>query len=122
MDQKTKRKSKRMLTEALIELAYSVESMDNEQNPLTKAQVLAEKIWKFALGTHTIIHKKTGAVMVGPSEPWAVHLILERIEGKVPILAEDGADRATAADKISDLSTARINKITGEVAGDSDAG
>ena len=77
---------------------------------MTKGEALADLLWKYALGFSTE-DPKTGKTVVEKPKAWAIQLIYDRLEGKVPIQTEVGIVKPTASERISDLSRDRINNM-----------
>lgn len=84
---------------------------------VSKAERLARYIWRCALP-----HVDDNGMMHEPSLSY-VRLLLERIEGKAAVAAEDKVNdgRETVPDKVSRMNAERLNRIAQEAAGDIDA-
>jgi hypothetical protein len=79
----------------------------------TREQALANLIWHRALGYTEERTDDEGTVheTYHPPEKWAIQLIWERMEGRVSeAKAEDGG-RITAAERVRELATQRINAL-----------
>ena len=104
-----------ILSKYLRALALDVESMTDDGDPVTKAQKLADLVWKYALGA---VDEKDSTKKAPPAV-WAITLLYERIEGKVPIAVPDESGRSLT-DKVSDLGKAKANALAEAAAEDSD--
>jgi hypothetical protein len=106
-----KRKAKRLLTDALNVLANSIESLDSGDNPVTKAQKLAEIVWNHAIGSE-MFNAKTGKRTQLKPQQWAIQLLFERLEGRVPVILDDvDGFGPGVADRVSELAEKKINDI-----------
>lgn len=104
---------KRLLTSALDRFAKQPHTIEKNGDTITKAEALAGLLWDYALGfTYTDV--KTGKDMVERPKAWAIQLIYDRLEGKVPMQSEAGTAKPTASEKISGLSKTKINQLTEE--------
>lgn len=80
---------------------------------VSKAEALARHIWKMALPY------KDDAGKLHPPTLAYVQIVLERIEGKTGMVAEEKeTGRETVPDKISRINAERVNKISAEVMGE----
>lgn len=95
-----------ILSKYLRALALDVESMDDEGTPLTKAQKLAELVWRYALG----MADEKDPTKKAPPAVWAIELLYNRIEGKIPLAVVEDQGRSLT-DKVSDLGKARANSF-----------
>lgn len=102
------RPTKRMLTKYLCELAEESETITNDGTPLTKAKLLAELIWKKALGY--IGKNDKGEDKWFRPESWAILLIWERLEGRVAQAVPEEKTGLTVGKKVSDLVRAKLNQ------------
>ncbi len=101
------------LTKHLRLLAMEAEGLSPDGDTETKAQALARLIWKRALGYTDIRRTEKGTVEVNcPPEVWAIQLVYERLEGKVANTAPEESGKLSAAERVSDLSKARINGLS----------
>ncbi len=96
------------LTEQLRKLADTVETIRDDGAVVTKGEALAQLVFKRALG-YKIEDVKTGEEKYIAPEQWAMQLIFERLEGKVPQTQPDEKDVLKASDKVSELAKSRIN-------------
>jgi hypothetical protein len=99
-----------ILTKYLRVLALDVETVDESGDPLTKAQVLAALVWRHALGFVQPDPNKKGAGTPIPPAVWAIELLYNRIEGKIPVAVVEESGRSLT-EKVSDLGKARINSL-----------
>ena len=95
-----------ILSKYLRALALDIESMSDDGDPITKAQKLADLVWKYALG---VTDEKDPTKKAAPAV-WAIELLWNRIEGKIPIALPDEGGRSLT-DKVSDLGKAKANAL-----------
>lgn len=123
-----KRYSNRELTDALRATGAEIYDTrivgeDGEIRSITRYEALAELLWKKALGwIEEVDEKGDKGVMVRTKrehkpESWAAQLIYERWEGKTPVAMPEVGRGLTAADRVRDLSKARINRLAKEASG-----
>ena len=101
-----------ILSKYLRALALDVETVNPEGDPVTKAQVLAGLVWKHALGFEDLRdpdNPEKGRVRVPPTV-WAIDLLYNRIEGKIPLAVVEDQGRSLT-EKVSDLGKAKINSL-----------
>jgi hypothetical protein len=81
----------------------------------TRAQCLAEHIWDAALGYKAKVYDKETRGFIekefGP-QTWAINLIFDRIEGKVPISEDNVLEGTSVASRVEEISKDRINDLT----------
>jgi hypothetical protein len=100
-----------ILSKYLRALALEVETMDAEGDPVTKAAALAALVWKHALGFEEFVNPdKPDVKRVVPPAVWAIDLLYNRIEGKIPLAVVEDQGRSLT-EKVSDLGKARINSL-----------
>ena len=108
---KRKKISRTAITQHLRELGNEVDQLrtttEGEVQVITRVEALAELVWKRALGW--IEDLGEGKKKYYKPEPWAIQLIYERIEGRVPQVIPSEKPGATIADKVGDLGKQRIN-------------
>jgi len=107
---KRKKISRHAITQHLRELGNEVDQLrtvDGETQVITRVEALAELVWKRALGW--IEDLGGGKKTYHKPEPWAIQLIYERIEGRVPQVIPSEKSGATIADRVGDLGKQRIN-------------
>jgi hypothetical protein len=112
------RYSSKELTKHLRALAMEAESLADSGETITKAEALSRLLWKKALGYTAMemrgeADKRVMTEVYHPPESWAIQMIYERLEGKVPQSAVDDAGKTTAAERVSDLARTRINMLAG---------
>jgi hypothetical protein len=98
----------KQLTLHLREIAAEAETMLDDGRVITKGEALAILLWRKALG-YAEIDKKTNEEVVHRPEAWAINLIFDRVEGKVPLSMPDERQGLTASDRISDLARTKLN-------------
>lgn len=113
------RLSGRMLTNHLRTLAGEAHTVTNSGDPLTREQVLADLIWKQALGWTEEFRDDNGTLIkkVHPPVAWAQQYLFERIEGRAPVSIPENEGGLKAADKVSDLAKQRVNQRAKAAAG-----
>lgn len=102
------------LTEAMRKLSAEAITITDSGDPVTRAQQLADLVWKFALGwTERRVNPNSGRMeeVFHPPVAWAIQWITERLEGKAPIAPQEDNVGIKAADKVRQLSVDRINKL-----------
>lgn len=113
----------RALTSELRKLAQESHTVTTDGTPLTREQVLADLIWKQALGWVEVIEERddSGTMrrkeIVHPPVAWCQQFLFERMEGKAPIAQGDSTGGVRAADKVRDLARQRINLLAKTAAG-----
>jgi hypothetical protein len=130
-----KRKAKidnRALTTKLREMAaevHDVEIVDEETGEIqviTRIESLATKLWNRALGWIEEVVEEDDDVpgkvrerkIVHKPEQWAMQLLYDRLEGRVPQALPDDGPGITAADKVGELAKSKINSMAKKAAGD----
>jgi len=80
----------------------------------TKAESLARIIWKRALGYTEMVTLKQGGIVEKVHSPNTamMHIIFERIEGKVQGDKESPRENMTVADRIGEQGKKAINEVT----------
>jgi hypothetical protein len=107
-----------VLSKYLRCLAVEVETMDNDGDPVTKAEALAKLVWQYALGFRTQ-DVKTDKETYTPPAVWAIELLYNRIEGRIPVAAPEESGKSLT-DKVGDLAKAKINAAAKAAAGTED--
>lgn len=104
----------RELTKHLRELAADIHDMTAEGDVLTKGQALARLLFQKALGytEKKIDDEGKESLVVHKPEAWAIQLIYDRIEGKIPQAVVEDETRVKAAERVRELATQRINAVT----------
>jgi hypothetical protein len=103
----------RALTEELRRLAGEAYTVNDGGDTLTRRDVLAEMIWKQALGWTEEVRDEDGNLkrVVHPPVAWCQQYLFERMEGKAPVAAPDEGSSIKAADKVRDLARDRLNRL-----------
>lgn len=94
----------KFLSQALKELAQEVHDTDGE-TVKTRAECLARIVWNSALGFKEKYIDSEGNLkekLIAP-QVWAINLIFDRLEGKVPSGDEDGKSEVTLAQRVEKL-------------------
>ena len=101
-----------ILSKYLRALALDVETTDADGDPVTKAQALATLVWKHALGfsKREPTEKNPNQMIEIPPATWAITLLYDRIEGKIPLAVIEDQGRSLI-DKVSDLGKAKANSL-----------
>jgi len=99
------RATSRQLTQHIRDLANEAETMLDDGTVLTKAELMARLIWKSALGWAD----ENGEVH--PPATWAITLIYDRMEGKVPQAIVDETATPSAAEKVGELAREQLNRF-----------
>ena len=91
-----------------------VRRSDGEDHIATKAEALARLIWKKALGYTETITGAGGKLQEKAHSPNTamMHIIFERIEGKVQGDKESPRENMTVADRIGEQGKKAINEVT----------
>lgn len=100
----------------LADLGEKIHSVDDEGNPITREQAVAELVWKMALGyTEKVRDIATGQwkEIYRPPVAWAMELVWDRREGKVAQAQTEEVGKIKAADKVRDLARSRLNALVG---------
>lgn len=106
------RYSGKELTKFLRQLAMEAEGFSPSGDVMTKAEKLAQILWKKALGSKEMVSTEAGMREVtNAPEAWAIQMIYERLEGKVGPTAVEEGGKVTAAEKVSELARDRINSV-----------
>jgi hypothetical protein len=101
-----------VLSKYLRALALEIHTTDNDGDPVSRAEALAELVWKHALGFQRPKdeHKPDGPKEVIPPATWAIELLYNRIEGKIPLAVVEDQGRSLT-EKVTELGKARINSL-----------
>jgi hypothetical protein len=98
-----------ILSKYLRALAVEIETTNADGDLVTKAAALADLVWKYALGGHKERDDK-GVEKTMPPAVWAIELLYNRIEGKIPLAVVEEQGRSLT-ERVSDLGKARINSL-----------
>lgn len=102
------------ISKYLEELGSRVHSVDDEGNPITREQAIAELVWKMALGyTEKVRDAATGQFkeVYRPPVAWAMELVWDRREGKVAQSAPEEPSKIKASEKVRSLARDRLNAL-----------
>lgn len=101
-----------VLSKYLRMLALEIETLDAEGDPITKAEALAKLVWKHALGFEEPLNpdKPDEGKRINPPAVWAIDILYNRIEGKIPVAVVEEQGRSLT-EKVSDLGKAKINSL-----------
>lgn len=83
-----------------------------EDRMATKAEALARSIWRDALGyTETKVNSEGKRIeLVHPPIRAAQSIVFDRIEGRAPASVTEGADKLTAAERVTEQVQKRISE------------
>ena len=85
--------------------------LDNEDKMVTKAEALARLIWKKALGYKEVnIVKGQPIDTIYHPDKGCMGLIFDRMEGKAPAALDEGDEKLTVAERVSEQGKKRINE------------
>ncbi len=84
-----------------------------EDRMVTKAEALARLIWKRALGYSEIRtdKDKVPVTYVIPPDKGCMSLIFDRMEGKAPAALDEGDEKLSVAERVSEQGKKRINEV-----------
>ncbi len=107
-----KTRAGKLLTRFLETIAEEVteiiiDPVTGEDKMVTKAEALARKIWKRALG-YKETDIKTGVESVHAPEQSKIGLIFDRIEGRAPTAGEDVKDKVPLSKRVSETGKKNI--------------
>jgi len=111
--------NRKQLTEKLAKLADEAVTIADDGTPITRAEALADLLFKKALGwTETRVDDEGNRKEVRHKpESWAIQLIYERLEGRVAQQQVEEAPRRKAKDRVSDLARKRASRLAEAVVG-----
>jgi hypothetical protein len=95
--------------------AELLETVDDSGRSLTRAEALADLLWRKALG-YTRLDPETKKEKYYPPESWAILAIYERLEGRSPMALTE-TKGGTVAERVSELGRDAINKLSTQIAG-----
>lgn len=108
------RYSGKELTKFLRQLAMEADDLSPDGATITKAEKLAQILWKKALGFKEMVVADGGArEIVHAPEAWAIQLVYDRLEGKVGPTAVEEGGKLSAAERVSELARTRLNSFVG---------
>jgi hypothetical protein len=99
-----------LLSRFLRQLATEVETISENGTPVTKAQVLAELVWKTALGYEKADPDDPNKKKYQPPAQWAIQMIYDRLEGRIPEALQD-TKGGTIAEKVTELGRKQVNEL-----------
>lgn len=101
----------RQIAEEETEFVKDPENVEDKM--VTKAEALARLIWKRALGYKETKENNDGTSTdyVYASDKGCMSLIFDRMEGKAPAALDEGDEKLTVAEKISEQGRKRVNKV-----------
>lgn len=111
----------RALTTELKKLAAQVHTISDDGTQLTRAEVLADLIWKMALGWTEKIETRDAdgnrkiREEYHPPVAWAMQYVFERTEGKAAPMVMEEQTGMRAAEKVRELAKQRINSLSKSV-------
>lgn len=103
----------KFLSSALRELSQEAHDTNGSETK-TRAECLAKLVWEAALGgdrrqwdakLESFVQK-----YMAP-QTWAIHLLFDRLEGKVAMSDEGGASELTLAQRVDKIDQDRINDL-----------
>ena len=105
----------RQLTTELRKLGDEVTGVDDEGEPVTRFEKLAERVWDYALGYHEQVRDEKGrpSTIYHPPVAWAAQYIFERVEGKAPQAPVEAVKKIKVADKVAEMAKRKINELAG---------
>lgn len=104
--------SPKQLTRHLERLAEEMHTVEDDGDPISKSEALAKLLWNKALGyTEQVLKAGEWVEVSRPPESWAIHLIYDRLEGRV-----NTSDKGKGTDtekpvheKVAEIAKARLN-------------
>ena len=105
--------SPKQLTRYLERLAEEMHTVEDGGKPLSKAEALAKLLWNKALGyTEQVLRDGTWAEVRHPPESWAIHLVYDRLEGRVDSTGKgkDTDGEKPVHEKVAEIAKARLNE------------
>jgi len=96
-----------------LEQTELIKDTDGEDRLVSKAEAVAQWLWKEALGyIQEIVHEDgTKEEIVHQPDKWAIDRIWDRMEGRAPLMNPEKKDRRSIADRVSEQGKKRSNKI-----------
>lgn len=99
------------LNNLIRKLGMEQVSVDNDGNPITRFNQLANLIWERALGYKEADIKKNVEIKHNPDKAF-IRMIYDRMEGRIPTVQPDkDTKKVELADKISNQTKSRINAL-----------
>lgn len=106
--------SKGAVERYLREQAARIHTIDDNGDPINKAEALAQLLWSQALG-YEKENIKTGEKQWVEPNRQAQMIVLERCDGKVGTTGDEDENKLNAPERISELATKRINQLTTKI-------
>lgn len=96
-----------------LEETELVKNDDGEDRMASKAEAIAQLMFKMALGYTEIKVEDDGTKtrIIHPPSRWAIDRIWERMEGRAPLMNPEKGNKRTIADKVSEQGKKRSNKL-----------
>lgn len=110
-----KKRAGRLLSTFIRQIAQekiAVEVSEGEAVEVTKAEALARQIWDRALGAFKTVDMKTGAIKHYAPDKDMIHILFDRMEGRVGTFEDEKKKAESIPNKISRKNKQRINKIS----------
>lgn len=106
----------KFLSEALRNLASEAHDIGESSEIRTRAQCLAKIVWDHALGFTKLVQNKEGKSVEQKVEPrvWAISLIFDRLEGRVPMSEDGTSEKVTLADRVDKISKKSFEELEKE--------
>lgn len=107
------------LTGELRKLASEAVSITDDGTLVTREQLLAQMIWRQAMGWTEEVRDDEGNLIkkYHPPVAWCQQFLYERIEGKSQVVQPDNETGIKAADKVRELARDRVNAMATAKAG-----
>lgn len=106
----------KLLTDQLKKLAKETHTQGDDGALVTKAEALGVLVWKYALGAiETNVKDPDKRVVIKPQQ-WAIQLLYDRIEGRVPMALDPGIDKITPSQKIDEMRKKSLNALAEDAA------
>jgi hypothetical protein len=105
------------LTMHLRQLAKEAHSVADDESIITKAEAMADLLWKYALGWEEPDPDDPDKRIKHKPQQWAMTMIYDRLEGKAANAMEDTNSVMTAADKVGEMAKNQVNALTMSVVG-----
>ena len=100
-----------------LEETELIKNTDGEDRLVSKAEAVAQWLWKEALGyIQEIVHDDgTKEKIIHQPDKWAIDHIWDRMEGRAPLMNPDKKDRRSIADRVSEQGKKRINALSEKI-------
>jgi hypothetical protein len=107
--------NKNNVDQVLSEFIRGMANETVEDGGKTRAEILAEIVWKFALGW--VEDCGEGKTKIWPPAKWAIDLVYERAEGRPAQVGDSGNKKVDVSERIGQKTIDRLNKLA-EVSGE----